>query len=66
MKKQTLIFALVLGGLSMTSCTKDYVCSCDIGGGETFDTNAENLNKQQAQDAQATCEEGGSCTWKEM
>jgi hypothetical protein len=66
MKKQALIFALVIGGLSMTSCTKDYVCSCDLGGGDSLDTEAENLNNQQAADTKAVCEDGGVCTWNEL
>jgi hypothetical protein len=66
MKKQVLIFALILGGFSFTSCTKDYVCSCDDSFGGTIDVEAENVNKSDAKELQESCESSDLCTWKEL
>lgn len=66
MKKQVLIFALILGGFSITSCTKDYVCSCDDGFGGTFNVETENLNKSDAKEIGDACEASDLCTWREL
>lgn len=66
MKKQLLIIAVLAGGLTMTSCTKDYVCSCDDSFGGTIDVEAENLNKKDAKEIGDQCEATDLCTWKEL
>lgn len=66
MKK--LLFVAAVAAFTMTSCKKDYTCSCTILG-QTTDTV---LEKQKKADAEAACDEantaavlfGGSCELK--
>jgi len=69
MKKLVLsIAALALVATTMTSCKKEYTCSCTILG-TTTDTKLEKMSKS---DAEAKCNEagtaaaifGGSCSIK--
>ena len=65
MKKFLLPVALVAFVFASTSCTKDYVCTCDLGiFGETT-VDYPDLNKDEADAAEAACTTGGLCTWSE-
>lgn len=60
------MFAAVAAfGFAMTSCKKDYVCSCDLGFLGTVETEFNDLNKSDAKDAEEACTASSLCTWKE-
>jgi hypothetical protein len=69
--KKLLFVAFVFGGLALTSCKKDYVCTTTIpevipGMGETVSEAPFNdLNKSDAEDAETTCESTGFGVWSE-
>ena len=60
--KKILVFAIVLGGLSvMTSCKKDYTCTVTVGGVD-ISTDYNELDKDQAESKETDCESVGG-TW---
>jgi hypothetical protein len=52
---------LVLLGLS--SCKKDYQCSCDLGALGTVVNDYNDLTKDEAKSLQTECESTSLCTW---
>ena len=48
--KKVLLFAVVLGAISFTSCKKDHTCVCTIAG-ESDSTELKDLTKSDAEDA---------------
>lgn len=66
--KKVLLFAVVLGAISFTSCKKDYTCSCTIAG-TTTDTEFTDVSKSDAEEACDVLNSlnsigGGSCELK--
>ena len=53
--KKVLLFAVVLGAVSFTSCKKDYDCTCTVtNSGTVLSSNTvtlENVSKSDAEDA---------------
>ncbi|MBT3667662.1 MAG: hypothetical protein HN548_09310 [Opitutae bacterium] len=47
----------------MTSCSKDYTCTCDFGSGETV-TEYSDLGKVDAEAQEVICK-ASACTWAE-
>jgi len=62
MKKVLLV--LGLGLLALTSCKKDYTCTCEVGGVESS-VEYEGLSKDEADEAEAACTTSDECTWSE-
>ena len=64
--KKVLLVGLVIAGASLTSCKKDYTCTCTIAG---FDDTVTPLNDYKKSDAEDACDAlntsastlGGSC-----
>ncbi|MBX7225095.1 MAG: hypothetical protein K1X55_03635 [Chitinophagales bacterium] len=67
MKKITISGVALMLMLSLTSCKKDYTCSCSLGGVELEKIQYKDMKKSEAQDK---CDEkndiavlvGGSCS----
>jgi len=53
---------VVLGVASMTSCKKDYQCTC-TSGGFTSTVDYDGLTKAEATSAETACTFASSCTW---
>ena len=64
MKK--LFFVAAVAVFALSSCTKDYTCTCDLGilGSESVDYNG--LSNSEADDLEAACTESSICTWSEQ
>jgi hypothetical protein len=68
MKKTFVAIAVVA---LFASCTKDYACTCAVGGIVSSTTNFPDLTKSEAETAEQNCETGGSvlfgitCVWSE-
>lgn len=68
------IFAAVAVVALFASCTKDYTCTCSVGGVVASTANLNGLSKSEAKDAEATCEAGSAsvlgvtttCVWAEQ
>jgi hypothetical protein len=60
--KKVLLFAVVLGAVSLTSCKKDYTCSWTYAGTTTV-TDSPGLSSSEADDAEAVCN-NNSGTWE--
>lgn len=52
--KKVLLFAVVLGSVALTSCTKDYTCTYEFFGEETV-IKYEGLNSDEADAAETGC-----------
>ena len=63
--KKLIILSLVVAGFAMTSCKKDYLCSCDVSGMKT-EVEYNGLTKSEADDAKAACETTSYCTWSQQ
>lgn len=66
MKK--LLFVAAVAVFALSSCTKDYTCDCTVeflGVSSTSSTDFNDLNKSEADDAEAACTSTGICTWSE-
>lgn len=65
MKKVVLFVAVAAFAFSMSSCTKDYTCTCEIAGvSSAVDYNG--LNKSEAETAEAACTSSSICKWSEQ
>jgi hypothetical protein len=54
--KKVLLFAVVLGGLSLVSCKKDYTCTTpSILGSDESEIKYTDLDKDEAEAAEAAC-----------
>ena len=56
--KKALLFAVVLGAVSFTSCKKDYTCTWTFGG-QTTTTEYEGLSSSEADDVETVCKLSG-------
>ena len=69
--KILLLVAMIFGGLALTSCKKDYVCTTTVPSffpgmaPSVTETPFNDLNKSDAEDAEAECETGGFGVWSE-
>jgi len=65
MKKQFLLIALFVGGItiSMTSCKYRGQCECDLGPVDVSTENEEFDNKNDYDNAKDACEDAG-CNWQ--
>lgn len=52
--KKIFFLGLAIVALTMASCTKDYMCTWDVGG-EEFTQNYNDLDKEEADAAEAAC-----------
>lgn len=59
--KKLLLFAVVLGAVSFTSCKKDYTCTLNAFGSETV-VEYNNISKDDASTLESACKAGGG-TW---
>ena len=63
MKKVILFAAVGAFAVSMTSCSKNYTCTCYFVSGETV-TEYSDLGKIDAEAQEVICE-ANACTWAE-
>ncbi|MBT3667663.1 MAG: hypothetical protein HN548_09315 [Opitutae bacterium] len=49
----------------MTSCTKDYTCTCEAFG-VTSSVDYNGLDKSEAETLETSCTANGICTWAEQ
>ena len=49
--KKALLFAVVVGAVSLTACTKDYTCTCTFTDGTTESGVITDVKKSEAQDS---------------
>lgn len=56
MKTFIVAAAVLLGAFSMTSCKKDYTCTCTYVTGSTSISKSYDLNNQTVRDADDACE----------
>ena len=71
--KKVLFFVAVIAAASMTSCTKDYTCTCTASGVESI-TEYPGLNNEEAEAAETACNNAdqatklisadNGCTWE--
>ena len=64
MKKVILFAAVGAFALSMTSCTKDYTCTCEVFG-VTSSVDYNGLDNSEAETLEASCTASTACTWAE-
>ena len=71
--KKVLFFVAVIAAASLTSCTKDYTCTCTVSGVETI-TEYPGLNNEEAEAGETACNSSDEalklfsaddgCTWE--
>jgi hypothetical protein len=67
------IFALAIVVVALSSCKKDYSCTCSVAGAASTTVDYPGLSKSEAEDAEAACNAGSvtllgistTCTWSE-
>lgn len=62
--KKVFLFAAVLGATTLTSCKKDYTCTCDVFGTD-YVVEYNDVKSSDAETLEASCETSSLCEWAE-